>query len=46
MGKIDNFSINFNKKSQIFIPGEVISGKVYLKIAERIRVKNVYDIIR
>lgn len=42
MGKIDQFSIIFDKKDPIYFNGDVLTGKVQVNVTERIKIKGLF----
>lgn len=42
MGKIETLSIVFDKSSDVFFAGEILSGMVNIIISEKLKVKNVF----
>jgi len=41
MGKIEFFHILFDKQSAVFFPGEVITGKIHIKVKERLKINGI-----
>jgi hypothetical protein len=37
MGKIEFFNILFDKQWSVFSPGEIINGKIHIKLKERLK---------
>ena len=46
MGKIDYFTINFQKAYPIYFPGETIIGDVKLKVNERLKINCLKCVIK
>lgn len=41
MGKIEFFNILFDKQSSVFSPGEIITGKIHIKLKERLKLNGL-----
>ena len=41
MGKIETFHIIFDTKTWVFLPGEIVSGHIFLNLSKAIKTKSI-----